>query len=77
MEIGASRFRICRQVRDSKYRFAIWVFPGRHFAHCVNGSMGTVTGLCIIWLKFRMITHNKILVGLHVSKVEPEVEFRR
>jgi len=36
------------------------MFLGRHFAHCdrhrelgfVNGSLGTVTGLCVHWLKF-------------------------
>jgi len=40
-----------------------WTFPGRHFAHCdrnrelgsVNGGMMGVTGLCVIWLKFRMM----------------------
>jgi len=45
-----------------------WVLLGRHFAHChrhgelgiVTGALGIVIGLCVIWLKFRMITHKKI-----------------
>jgi len=58
-----------------------WVFPDQYFASCdrhrelVNGSLGTVTGLCVIWLKCRMITHRKIPVAKHLTKLEEE--FRR
>jgi len=53
-----------------------WAFPGRHFANCdrhgelglVNGGMSIVTGLYVIWL---------ISVARYMSKLEPEVEFRR
>jgi len=56
---------------ESAIRFSIgstvlpfWVFLGQHFARCdrngelglVNGALGVVTGLCVIWLKFCMIT---------------------
>jgi len=58
------------------------VFSVRHFAHCdrnlelglVNAALGIVIGLCVIWLKFRMITDRKIPVERHVSKLEEEVE---
>jgi len=52
-----------------------------HIAHVklgqFNGELGTDTGLCLIWLKFRMMTQRKIPVGIQVSKLKEEVEFRR
>jgi len=50
------------------------------FANCDRHGelyLVIVAGLCVIWLKFCMITHRKIFVGRHVSKLEPELEFCR
>jgi len=74
--IQAAQFRICRQIHYQKYGSTIFGVSG--MTRCplrlglVNGALGAVIGLCVVWLKFYMIT---LPVAKHVSKLQPEVEF--